>query len=82
MPHYVYIIKSSKDNRYYIGETADVAKRLEYHNAGLQRSTRNRIPFTLVYVEELEDRKAALKREKQIKSYKGGIAFMKLINSP
>ena len=81
MPHYVYILKSLKDNGYYIGETKDIQKRLAFHNGGLQRSTRNRRPFILVYSEEIVDRKTALKREKQIKNYKGGEAFLKLINS-
>jgi putative endonuclease len=79
MPHYVYIIQSEKDNRYYIGETADVKARLLFHNAGKQRSTKNRIPFNIVLVEEFETRELALHREKQIKSWKGGEAFKRLI---
>ena len=81
MPHYVYILKSLKDNRYYIGETADVKARLDFHNSGMQRSTKNRVPFVLVHVEELIDRKGALQRERQIKAWKGGNAFKKLIDS-
>ena len=79
MPHYVYILQSEKDGGYYVGETHDVAARLAFHNDGLQRSTKTRIPFRLVYVEELADRHAALKREKEIKRYKGGNSFKKLI---
>jgi predicted GIY-YIG superfamily endonuclease len=33
----------------------------------------------LVYYEEVPDKQTALKREKQIKSYKGGEGFKKLI---
>ena len=80
MPYYVYILQSLKDHKYYIGSTSDIDKRLQFHNAGLQRSTRNRIPFKLVYQEELPDKTAALKREKQIKSFKGGRAFQRLIS--
>jgi len=80
MSHYLYILQSCKDSRYYIGETADVNARLIFHNSGRQRSTRNRIPFQLVLVEEYTCRKDALKREKQIKSWKGGEAFKKLIS--
>jgi putative endonuclease len=80
MPHYVYILQSLKDGRYYIGETSDVQARLAFHNAGKQRSTRNRIPFILVFTKEYETRELALDREKQIKSWKGGQAFHKLIN--
>ena len=81
MPHFVYILQSLKDNKYYIGETADVAARLLFHNAGRQRSTKNRIPFIIILVEKFETREDALKREKQIKSWKGGNAFKQLINT-
>jgi putative endonuclease len=77
--YWVYILKSEKDNRYYIGSSSNVDARLKFHNAGLQRSTKNRIPFKLIYSELLPNKTEALKREKQIKSWKGGNAFQKLI---
>ena len=80
MAHFIYILQSLKDGKYYIGETADVQARLLFHNSGLQRSRRNRIPFRLVLTEQYDDRHQALKREKQIKSWKGGAAFKKLID--
>jgi putative endonuclease len=77
--YYVYILKSLKDHKYYIGSSSDVKKRLDFHNSKLQRSTRNRVPFVLVVYEEFHDKNQALKREKQIKAFKGGAAFKKLI---
>jgi putative endonuclease len=79
MRHYVYILQSLKDHKYYIGETHDVATRLAFHNAGKQRSTKSRIPFKLILTEEFENRSSALEREKQIKSWKGGAGFKKLV---
>jgi putative endonuclease len=73
MSHYVYIIQSLKDERFYIGETSNVEDRLLFHNAGKQRSTRNRIPFQLILTEEYLTRADALKREKQIKSWKAAM---------
>ena len=67
--------RSKKDNKYYIGSTSDVMARVSFHNAGLQRSTKNRIPFELVLFEEYDSKEEALKREKQIKSWKGGMLF-------
>ena len=64
MAYYVYILQSQKDHKYYIGSTANVEKRVRYHNAGLQKSPKNRIPFVLVYQEELPDKHEALIREK------------------
>jgi len=79
MAYYVYILKSLKDGKYYIGSTSNVQNRLIYHNKGLQRSTRHRIPFILVHSEEFSTKKDALIREKKIKSYKGGNAFINLM---
>ncbi len=81
MRWYVYILKSEKDSKYYIGSTSDVVARVDFHNAGKQRSTKSRIPFILVYKEEYYTKQEALLREKQIKSYKGANAFKKLIDS-
>jgi putative endonuclease len=45
-----------------------VVRRLKAHNAGRgARYTQQRGPVRLVYVEELPDRRTALKRELQIK---------------
>ncbi|MFI5196462.1 MAG: GIY-YIG nuclease family protein [Chitinophagales bacterium] len=79
MPYYVYVLQSLKDSKYYIGSTSDITARLDYHNSGTQRSTKSRIPFVLVYSEEWPTKQEALIREKQIKSYKGGRAFKKLL---
>jgi putative endonuclease len=79
MPHYLYILKSLKDHRYYIGETHDVAASLLFHNEGKQRSTKGRVPLVLILSKVYETRKEALAREKQIKSWKGGNSFKKLI---
>ena len=81
MIYYVYILKSEKDGKYYIGSTSDLEKRLTYHNSGLQRSTKSRIPFTLVYSEFFNNKKEALLREKKIKAYKGGNSFKQLITN-
>jgi len=78
--YFVYILQSDKDSRYYIGSTQYVQQRLEYHNSGRQRSTKYRVPFRIVYTEELPGKETALKREKQINSYKGGEAFKRLFN--
>ena len=75
----VYIIQSSGNSRYYIDVTSDMKKRLKYHNSGANQSTRKRGPWRLVYKEEYDDKSAAGQRERQIKKYKGGEAFGKLI---
>lgn len=71
MPTFVYILKSLRDDGYYVGMTKDLMARLTYHNKGLVRSTKNRVPFIMVYNEKFETRGEAREREKYLKSYKG-----------
>ena len=75
----VYIIKSIVKERYYIGQTNDLEKRLKEHNSGKTRSTKAYSPWEIVYCEEYESRSEAVKRELEIKSYKSGIKFKELL---
>ncbi len=77
--YYVYILKSLKDEGYYIGCTKNINKRIYEHNKGKTRSLKNRRPLILVYIEKHDNVNNAYKREKEIKSYKGGNEFKKLI---
>ena len=77
---FVYILQSQKNNRYYIGCSNNLERRLEEHNKGYNKSTKNNIPYKIIYVEDYSNQQVAYKREKQIKSYKGGEAFKKLIS--
>ena len=76
---FVYIIQSLRTGRYYIGYTQNVEERLRQHNQGITKPIRNRGPFKVVYQELFDSESAAKKRELQIKRYKGGYAFKKLI---
>jgi putative endonuclease len=67
----VYVLRSLKDSRLYIGITEDVGKRLRKHNAGGVPSTKSRRPMELVYQEECLDRLEARRREKFLKSGPG-----------
>ena len=76
----VYILQSQKDSGFYIGCTTNLPQRLQQHNSGKTLSLKNRRPLHIVYEEKFSDSKLAYQREKQIKSYKGGIAFRNLLN--
>ncbi len=79
MSFYAYVIQSKKHGRFYIGSCEDMTVRLERHNDGMTRSTKNGIPWIVKYTEIFETRSEAMRREKQIKSYKGGEAFKRLM---
>ena len=49
--HYVYVIKSNKDGKWYTGCTEDLRKRFNLHNACKVTSTKGRGPFELIYYE-------------------------------
>ncbi|MBI5457926.1 GIY-YIG nuclease family protein [Candidatus Kaiserbacteria bacterium] len=76
----VYILKSQIAQRYYVGYSGDVEERLRKHNSGGTTSTRPDRPWKVVYTEVCSNKRAAWLRERQIKSYKSGEAFKKLIN--
>lgn len=67
MDAYVYILKC-RDGSLYTGWTNNIEKRLAAHNSGAgAKYTKGRGPVTLVYLEKLPDRSAALRREAAIK---------------
>ena len=69
--NFVYVIKSRKDLKRYIGLTNNLDSRIAFHNSGKVTATKNRRPFDLVYFEKIEDRIIAVKREKFLKSGQG-----------
>ncbi|OGK17082.1 hypothetical protein A2690_05005 [Candidatus Roizmanbacteria bacterium RIFCSPHIGHO2_01_FULL_39_12b] len=75
----VYILQNSKSKRYYIGSTNNLDRRIREHNRGQTRSTRVIGIWRLIYQETFITNLEAKKRERVIKSYKGGNAFKKLV---
>ncbi|MFH1404809.1 MAG: GIY-YIG nuclease family protein [Patescibacteria group bacterium] len=65
--YFVYLLKSKKDNQFYIGHTNNIERRLKEHNSGLSRSTRARRPFVLVGCEKYPTQSTARWRERQLK---------------
>lgn len=69
--YYVYVLQSLKDHEWYIGFTEDIGRRVEEHNSGKNSSTKNRVPFKLIYYEAYLNKSDALGREKFLKSGSG-----------
>lgn len=66
---FVYMVRCS-DGTLYTGATTDVKRRVLAHNTGRgARYTRSRLPVSLVYLEEAQDRSDALRREAAIKRF-------------
>ena len=65
---YIYVLRSVKDNQFYVGLTRDLPVRVLQHNNGLVTSTKKRIPFELVYWEGCRNESDAAQREKYLKT--------------
>ena len=77
----VYIIYSSKLDKYYIGYTADMNDRLLKHNRKSKGFSNLGRPWTLVFSESFENKKLAMEREQQLKSWKNRDRLVALIQS-
>jgi len=65
---YIYIIHSQHLQRYYVGSTDNVEKRLQEHNAGKSASTGAGTPWELIRTESFPTRSEAMLHEQKIKS--------------
>jgi len=70
MLYYFYLLQSLKDKKYYSGATNNLIRRFKEHNLGKSKSTKNRIPFKLVYFEEFKTKHEAFSFEWKFKHTK------------
>jgi putative endonuclease len=81
MPYVVYILFSPTKNKYYVGYTGDdLVSRMKKHNTHHKGFTGNSQDWRIVFSESFAEKQDALKREKEIKSWKSRIRIEKLIN--
>ncbi len=71
MKHFVYVLYSSESERFYVGMSSNVRRRLKQHNSGLVKSTKAFKPWEIQYTEKFDTRVEARKREKYLKSAAG-----------
>ena len=72
---YIYILKSLKDNKLYVGHTNDLKRRLKEHNSGDNLSTKRYLPWKLIYYEACLLESDARRREKYLKTNMGRRMF-------
>jgi putative endonuclease len=77
---WMYILKSERTGKYYVGHTSNLEERLSRHNRGLTKTTRRLgVPWKVVYKEEHGTKVEAIRRESQVKSWKDREAIERLI---
>jgi putative endonuclease len=68
MKHFVYVLRSLKVSRRYVGMSKHPDLRLLEHNTGRNKSTKGYIPWEMIYIEEFETLQEARNREVFLKS--------------
>ena len=69
--YYNYVLRSLKDDNFYIGFTTNLENRLKEHMNGNVKSTKFRRPFLLIYYEVSFNLDSAIHREKYLKTTYG-----------
>jgi len=79
MNGFVYILKSLKNNRYYIGSTNDIKRRFAEHQNGENKSTNNLLPLRLMFYQKYPSITKAKKVESRLKKFKSRVIIEKVI---
>lgn len=79
--YYVYILKSLKDNKLYIGYTGNLNQRLSQHKWGKVSSTKGRRPLKLIYFEAHYSMEDAKRRENYFKTDKGKSTIKQMLRN-
>ncbi|WP_438962736.1 GIY-YIG nuclease family protein [Nonlabens sp.] len=81
MSYYTYILFSEQLDRYYIGSSQDVERRLKKHLASNKGFTARAKDWVIKYTEKFQSKNEALQRENQIKKWKSRAMIEKLIDA-
>jgi len=68
MWYYIYALYDPKQNRFYIGFSEDLNRRISEHKSGKIKTTSKMSSLELVYYEACLSKKDAMKREKELKT--------------
>lgn len=84
MSFVVYIIYSQATDRYYVGQTENIAERLTLHNSGSFKysSTKSGIPWRIFFEINCTSREQAIAIEQHIKKMKSSKYYQSLRRYP
>jgi len=69
--HWVYVLRSDDDKKFYIGYTANLDRRLAEHRRGVTHTTRRMKSPRIIFHEAFVSETDARRREKYFKTSKG-----------
>ncbi|MEI8349288.1 MAG: GIY-YIG nuclease family protein [Candidatus Omnitrophota bacterium] len=79
--HYVYVLFGSKDDKFYIGYTQNLQRRINEHNEGSNHTTVRYNNPQLIFCETFICKGDALRREKYFKTTKGRKALRLILRN-
>ncbi|MEM7229233.1 MAG: GIY-YIG nuclease family protein [Planctomycetota bacterium] len=68
---YLYVLRSDRTGRRYVGSCANIVRRFHEHNTRQSKSTRHGVPWTIIYLESATSREFAVQRERFLKTGRG-----------
>ena len=68
--YYTYIIESITNQRWYIGHTNDIDRRLSEHNSGQNKSTKGKGPWKLIFLKRFDSNLDANRFELRLKRFR------------
>ena len=77
--HYVYVLLSEKDSKFYIGYTQNLERRLKEHKRGETKSTKGRRPLRFIYAEIHNSKSDAKRREGYFKTSPGKSSLKQML---
>ena len=80
MDYSLYILRSQRNGKYYIGSSKKPVKRVLYHNSIEKGFTSRYRPWKLVYIKKYSAKTLAQAAERRVKSWKSRKMIEKLIN--
>jgi putative endonuclease len=81
MKFFIYVLRSQKDNSFYIGQTNNIGDRLARHNSGRSLSTKSKRPWELIYQKDFTTRSEAVLFERKLKSFKNRDYLLRYISA-
>ncbi|MDR9487409.1 GIY-YIG nuclease family protein [Salibacter sp.] len=81
MKFFTYILESSTTERFYIGSTNNLEKRIIQHNKGYNKSTKSDTPWKLIHYFSCSTRSEAFKLEMKLKKMKSRKRVLSFINN-
>ncbi|MDD4528188.1 MAG: GIY-YIG nuclease family protein [Candidatus Margulisbacteria bacterium] len=78
---YVYVLQNEFDNKFYIGYTNNLERRINEHHQGKNISTAKRLPLKLIYFEGHLSKTDAERRERYFKTNKGKTTLRQIVRN-